>query len=470
MTAEPLLELSLETAGDLIRRRELSPVDVTKAVIHNIESQESTLHAFISVAAEPAMEAAHDAERRIAGGDYRGPLHGLPIAIKDNIFTRDLVTTAGSRILADHVPTEDATVVQRLREAGAIVIGKTNLHEFAWGGTTDNPHYGQTRNPWDTSRFPGGSSGGSAVAVAARMCFGALGTDTDGSVRVPSAFNGVVGLRPTSGRVSNHNVVPLAWSMDTVGPIGRSARDCFLMLSVMAGRDAADPSTVRAAVEPPRWGEGAQGLRIAVDESYCFTELQPDVEAALRSALNVLQDLGASVVPIQLGDMAGNVAAELTVVGSEASTYHGRWLRDRADEYGDDVRLQLELGEMYLATHYIQAQRYRTLLRQSTLAILEQADVILSPSVSFTAIPVGDTRVRINSEREVHAMTAVMRYTGLASLTGLPALSVPCGFARDGLPVGMQLLGKPFAEHTLLQAADAYQSVTDWHRRTPYSR
>jgi aspartyl-tRNA(Asn)/glutamyl-tRNA(Gln) amidotransferase subunit A len=466
MSQDDLIDLSLGAISELIRERTVSPVEVTEAIVESVERQNPTLHAFISVIAGEAMEAAHHAQAMLAAGDVRGPLQGIPLGIKDNIDTRGLATTAGSRILAEHVPQRDATVVSKLRLGGAVIVGKTNLHEFGWGGTGENPHYGTSRNPWNPTRSTGGSSGGSAAAVAARMCFGALGTDTDGSIRAPSAFNGVVGLRPTMGRVSNDGVIPLAWSMDTVGPIARTARDCWMMLGVMAGDPRAVGPTELGNRGIPRWDEGVKGLRLGIDDDYSFGGTQVDVEAAVRSAVTRLEGEGARVIPIRCDDMNVNPAAELTVIGAEASSYHQRWLRARPDDYGDDVRLQLEAGELYLATHYIQAQRYRTLLRQSVLNVLKGVDVIVSPTVGFTAVPIGETRVRVH-EKSVDAMTAVMRHTGLASLTGLPAVSVPCGFATDGLPMGMQLLGRPNCEHVLLQVADAYQRMTDWHQQAP---
>jgi aspartyl-tRNA(Asn)/glutamyl-tRNA(Gln) amidotransferase subunit A len=467
MTGLEVGELTIADAAELIKRRDLSPVDVVSAALERIRLHDDRLRAFISVFEAQALEAARAAERMVAQGNLLGPLHGIPIAVKDNILTQGMKTTGGSRILADFVPAEDATSVLRLKQAGAIIVGKTNLHEFAWGGTTANPHFGATRNPWDTSRFPGGSSGGSAAAVAARECMGALGTDTDGSVRVPAAFTGVVGLRPTIGRVSNHGVVPLAWSMDTVGPICRTAEDCALILDAIAGYDEHDPNSAQPALTYPPPPVAGSGLRVGVDEEFCFGHVQPDIERAVRAAIQAFEGAGASIVPIRLEEASGHVAAELTVVASEASTYHQLWLRERAQDYGDDVRTQLELGSLYLATHYIQAQRYRTVVRQATATILQEVDLVLSPTVPFVAIPVGETRVAINTERQENAMTAVMQFSGLASLTGFPAVSVPCGFSNHGLPIGMQLLGRPFEESNLLNAAALYQSVTGWHRQSP---
>ncbi len=467
LTGRDIADLTIAEAGHLIRRHETSPVDMVRAVLDRIAKYDSQLTAYISVFSEQALEAARAAETQILAGEYAGSLHGIPIAIKDNILTAGLRTTAGSRILADLIPAEDATVVQKLRQAGAIILGKTNLHEFAWGGTTNNPHFGATRNPWDTSRFAGGSSGGSASAVAARECFGALGTDTDGSVRVPSAFTGVVGLRPTIGRVSNHNVIPLAWSMDTVGPICRTVEDCALLFNAIAGYDPKDPTSTQVAVPQLIPQAGLTAMRIGIDETYCFAHVQPEVEIAVQRAIETLKDLGATIVPIHIDDLSGSVAAELAVVMSEASTYHQRWLRERPDDYGDDVRTQLELGELLLATDYIQAQRYRTVLRGTMMAALHEVDLMISPTVPFVAIPVGEGRVLINSARPAHAMTAVMQFSGLASLIGFPAVSIPCGFSSEGLPIGMQLLARPFDEATLLRAGVSYQSVTGWHLQAP---
>src|SRR5436309_7715872 len=331
MTLTNLVNLTLRAAAAQIERSALSPVELTDAMLQRIAHVDKTLNAYITVCGEQAREVALAAEKMIRAGYHLGPLHGIPIAIKDNIYTRGVRTTAGSKILADFVPQEDATVTARLKRAGAVIIGKTNLHEFAWGGTTDNPHYGTCRNPWNPERFPAGSSGGSGAAVAARTCLGALGTDTGGSIRLPSAVNGIVGIRPTIGRVSNHGVIPLAWSMDTVGPMARSVEDCAVMFNVIAGHDPKDEAS---ALEPVAdytadLARGVKGLRIGIVPGYFFHHLQPPVHDAVRRALATLEGLGATAVDVEIAHIHGNISAQLTIEAAEPSTYHQGWLRER---------------------------------------------------------------------------------------------------------------------------------------------
>jgi aspartyl-tRNA(Asn)/glutamyl-tRNA(Gln) amidotransferase subunit A len=343
------------------------------------------------------------------------------------------------------------------------------MHEFAWGGTSDNPHYGPVRNPWNTERFPAGSSGGSGAAVAAREIPGALGTDTGGSIRLPSAINGVVGIRPTIGRVSNYNVIPLAWSMDTVGPITRTVADNALMFNALAGHDPRDEGTARVSVDDytARLDLGAKGIRIGIVSDYFFTHLQPAVHDAVKSAVETFEAEGAQIEEVKIENIHGNISAQLTIESAEPSTYHQQWLRERPEDYGEDVRTLLELGELYLATHYIQAQRYRTLLRKEFLDAFNYVDVFVCPTLPFTATPVGAMSVVIENDEEENMLSAIMQYTGVPSLTGLPSLAIPCGFDHENLPIGMQIIGRPFEESTLYRVGHAYQQVTDWHREAP---
>lgn len=464
-----LLELTLAEAARRVRTREVSPVELVQAALSRIHLCDHVLRAYISVFEEQAMQVAKAAELMAGAGHELGPLHGVPIALKDNIALRGTRTTAGSKILADWVPEADATVAARLRRAGAVFIGQTNMHEFAWGGTTANPHHGIARNPWNSERFPAGSSGGSGVAVAARTCWGAIGTDTGGSIRLPSAINGVAGIRPTYGRVSNHGIIPLAWSMDTAGPMARTVEDCALMFGAIAGPDPNDPTTAERPCADYLAGlrDGVRGLRIGIVPDYFFHHLQAPVRSAVQDALAQLEQLGAHVVEVPIANIHGNISAQLTIESAEPSTYHQRWLRERPEDYGDDVRTLLEVGEMLLATHYLQAQRYRTLLRNEFLQAFRRVDAFLCPTLPFTATKVGATTVVVEDGQEEDMLSAIMQFTGIASLTGLPALNVPCGFDDDGLPVGMQLIGKPFDEATLFRTGHAYQEATDFHRRSP---
>jgi aspartyl-tRNA(Asn)/glutamyl-tRNA(Gln) amidotransferase subunit A len=468
-TSRALTQLSLVDASRGVSSREVSPIELVEACLERIRATDELLRAYISVYEDRALEVARAAETMIAAGHRLGPLHGIPIALKDQIGMAGLRTTAGSKVLADWKPEEDAAVVAALKGAGAIVIGKTNQHEFAWGGTSANPHYGFVRNPWDPERFPAGSSGGSGAAVAAGTCYGALGTDTGGSVRLPSAVNGIVGLRPTIGRVSNRGVIPLAWSMDTVGPMTRTAEDCAVMFGVIAGHDLNDPGTAPVPVDDytADLDRGVTGIRIGVVPGYFFDHLQPAVHDAVRGALETLEGLGAMVIEVKVENIHGNISAQLTVESCEPSAYHQRWLRERPDDYGEDVRTLLELGEMHLAIHYIQAQRYRALLRREFLDAFRSVDAFICPTLPFTATPIGATTVVIEDGVEEDMLSAIMQFTGVPSLTGLPSLNVPCGFDSDGLPVGMQIIGRPFDEAMLFRIGAAFQAETEFHTRHP---
>jgi aspartyl-tRNA(Asn)/glutamyl-tRNA(Gln) amidotransferase subunit A len=305
--------------------------------------------------------------------------------------------------------------------------------------------------------------------VAARTCWGAIGTDTGGSIRLPSAVNGIVGIRPTYGRVSNHGIIPLAWSMDTAGPMTRTVEDCALMFGAIAGHDPKDPSTAKVPVQDycVRLQQGVRGLRIGVVPDYFFHHLQRPVHDSVRQALATFEGLGAQIVDVAIENIHGNISAQLTIESCEPSTYHQRWLRERPQDYGEDVRTLLEVGEMLMATHYLQAQRYRALLRQEFMEAFRRVDVFICPTLPFTATRIGEMKVVIENGVEEDMLSAIMQFTGVPSLTGLPALAVPCGFDPDGLPVGLQIIGKPFDEATLFQAGAAFQSTTDFHRRAP---
>jgi aspartyl-tRNA(Asn)/glutamyl-tRNA(Gln) amidotransferase subunit A len=468
-SASNAADLSLAAASTAIASREMSPVELVEACLRRIEQIQPEINAYISVYEQESRDIAKAAESMITAGHRLGALHGIPIALKDQIAVAGRVTTAGSKVLADWIPAEDASVTSRLKGAGAIIIGKTNQHEFAWGGTSANPHHGPVRNPWNPERFPAGSSGGSGAAVAARTCSGALGTDTGGSVRLPAAINGVVGLRPTIGRVSNAGVIPLAWSMDTVGPMTRTVEDCAIMFNALAGHDPRDAGSARVATEDytSDLHRGVEGLRVGIIPDYFFAHLQKPVHDAVQDAVAVLQSSDAQVVDVTAEHIHGNISAQLTIESAEPSTYHQRWLRERAEDYGDDVRLLLEVGEMLLATHYIQAQRYRALLRSEFLDAFKDVDVFVCPTLPFTATAVGETMVEIAEGSPEDMLAAIMQFTGVPSLTGLPSLNVPCGFDHDGLPIGMQIIGRPFDESTLFRVGAAYQRSTDFHSRSP---
>ncbi len=468
-TSSELVELPLARAAELVESGDVSPVELVDACVERIDAVDDQLRAYITVYRDEAREVARAQETMQRAGHRLGTLHGVPVALKDNIAMRGLRTTAGSKILDGWIPEEDATVAARLKSSGAILIGKTNMHEFAWGGTSANPHHGFVRNPWNPERFPAGSSGGSGAAVAARTAFGALGTDTGGSIRLPSAINGIVGIRPTIGRVSNFNVIPLAWSMDTVGPMCRTVEDCALMFNAIAGADPRDGATPNVPVTDytADLRRGVEGVRIGVIPDYFFHHLQPPVERSVRDALATFEHLGATVVEVSVDNIHGNISAQLTIESCEPSAYHQRWLRERPEDYGDDVRLLLEIGEMHSAVHYLQAQRYRALLRAEFLEAFRSVDVFVCPTLPFTATKVGEMSVEIEHGVEEDMLAAIMQFTGVPSLTGLPSLAVPCGFDDDALPVGMQLIGQPFDEARLFRLGAAFQEATDFHTRAP---
>jgi aspartyl-tRNA(Asn)/glutamyl-tRNA(Gln) amidotransferase subunit A len=467
MAAPELCWLSLAEAGDQIRRGALSPRELTLAYLDRIAARNGEVRAYITLLAESALAAATAAEAEIARGLYRGPLHGIPIALKDLIQTRGIRTTCGSRILQDWVPDADAGVTARLASAGAILLGKLNLHEFAFGPTGVNAHYGTPRNPWGADRMPGGSSSGSGVAVADALCAGALGTDTGGSVRIPASLCGIVGLKPTYGRVSRAGVLPLAWSLDHIGPMTRTVRDAALLLGGMAGHDPADPSTPVLPVPDYRAlaEQDPRGLRIGIARDF-FERLDPEVRAAVEAAATALQGLGVRMEEVRLPRIRHAGPAVFAIISAESMAYHEPYLKTRAAEYGPDVRGRLAAGQFVLASHYLKAQRARQVLRADVDAALGTVDALLLPSTPVPAPPLTATEVTVEGVRE-EVRAALTRCTRPINLTGHPALSVPCGLTTAGLPMSLQLVGRHFDEGTLLRLGCAYEAVSPLRARRP---
>lgn len=468
MAANELAALSIAEAGERIRRRALSPVELTRAYLDRIQASNVELRCYLTILAEQALAAAAAAEREIGSGRYRGPLHGIPIALKDLVMTRGIRTTCGSRILKDWVPEADATVVVRLVAAGAILLGKLNMHEFAYGPTGVNPHYGTPVNPWGRDRMPGGSSSGSGVAVAAGLCAGALGTDTGGSVRIPASLCGIVGLKPTYGRVSRAGVVPLAWSLDHIGPMTRTVTDAALLLQALAGHDPADPST--AAVEVPDYRRASEadprGLRVGVVREVFFEHLHPDVRAAVEGAVRALEGLGIRVEEIRLPRLHHAGPATFAIITAESMAYHEPYLKTRAAEYGADVRARLLTGQFVLATQYLKAQRARQVLRAEVDGALSRVDALLLPTTPIPAPRTDEREATVDGVRE-DVRAWLTRCTRPINLTGHPALSLPCGLTGEGLPVGLQLVGRHFDEATLLRLGRAYEAVSPLRDRRP---
>ena len=468
MEASELCYLSLRSLGTLMQRRELSPVEATETVLDRVEKFDRQLNSFITPLRDQAMAQARAAEREILDGHYRGPLHGVPIAAKDLYYTKGIRTTAGSKILSDFIPTYDATVIARLQDAGAILIGKLNMHEFARGATNSSSLIGGCYNPWDTLRVTGGSSGGSGAALAAGLCYGALGSDTGGSIRIPAAFCGVVGLKPTYGRVSRHGVFPLSWSLDHVGPMARTVADAALMLQVIAGHDRHDLTT-RTAIVPDYMASltgDIEGARLGIPQEFYFEQLDAEVADSVRAAVQTLERAGARVEEVSLPLSKYAAAAGRIISLTESAEIHEKFLKTRFADYSADVRAGFLVGQLILGKHYIKAQRLRSLIRQEMGAVLRRVDALVTPTVPVAAPRVGQTTVEVGPER-VETMWALSRLTRPTNLTGFPALSVPCGFTQGGLPIGLQLTGRPFAEATILQIAHAYEQETTWHQRRP---
>ncbi len=462
MSASDLEWLSVAEAARLISTRKLSPVELTEACLGRIERLEGRLNAFITVTPDDALKASKAAADEIANGAYRGPLHGVPIALKDIFGLADVRMTAGSKILAENVVPEDAEATSRMKAAGAIILGKLNLHEFAFGATGVNPHYGSARNPWDTERITGGSSSGSAAAVASGECSAALGTDTGGSVRIPASLCGIVGLKPTYGRVSKRGVLPLSWSLDHVGPMTRTVEDAAIVLQRIAGHDVSDPSSADEPVPHYReaLGDGVRGLRVGIPKQFFFENVDAEVENAVRSAIRLLEEMGAIVIEVEAPLISEIPGALTAIMLPEALAYHQPWMRERPEDYGDDVRYRLELGATYPAVQYVQAQRLRRKAVQTWRNhVFSQVDLIATPTTPIAAsrIEEGDLQVTFN----------LIRFTNPFNFLGVPALSIPCGFTNEGLPIGLQLVGRWWEEATVLRAGHAFEQATDWHKRRP---
>ena len=415
-------ELSLAEAAEQIASRELSPVELVDSVLQRIADVDDRVTAFVTVTPDSARQAAKEAEQEIAAGRPRGPLHGIPVGVKDLYDTAGVATTSSSQVRANHVPERDAAVVERLQQAGAVSVGKTHTHEFAYGVITPT-----TRNPWDLDRIPGGSSGGSGAAVAAGMCMLGMGSDTGGSIRIPAAACGTVGLKPTYGRVSRRGVASLSWSLDHVGPLTRTVRDAALALAAVAGYDRSDPATVDVPVPDytAQLEDGVAGLTVGVPSNFFFDLLDPQVEQAVRKAVAELESQGARVREVELPHAELWMAVEFGILVPEASAYHARELRSKGELYGDDVRAFLEAGELVLATDYLRALQARTLVQQGVRDAFEGLDVLLAPTLPATAARVGQGLFTWPDGTEEPVINAYVRTSCLGNLTGLPSMSVP---------------------------------------------
>jgi len=450
-----LTSLSIHQAATHLRRKEISPVELTRAHLERIQQVDLRLNAYITLTPELALQQARQAEDEIRQGEYKGALHGIPLGLKDLYETQGVRTTAGSSFFADYIPEADAAAVQKLREAGAVLLGKLNMHEIALGVTNENPHYGDCCNPWDLTRITGGSSGGNAAALAAGLCMGALGSDTGGSIRIPSALGGTVGLKPTYGRVSLCGVIPLSWNLDHAGPMARNVRDAAILLQAIAGYDPGDPWSIDAPVDDylARSAEGVRGWRIALASDEYFTSpeiMEEEVLASVRQAAKVFESLGARVEEVPFPNARDAVMANGLMTPSDAAAFHHRRLAENPQGFGLDVLTRLQTGAAYTSTEYALARRMQTLLRRQFCDFLTEYDLLLTPTTPISA-PVRGSADAVEWAR------LLTRFTAPFNLTGLPALSVPCGWTREKMPIGLQMVGKPWGEAKILSAGEAYE-------------
>ena len=475
-TDESLAFGTIEELAALLAKRKISPVELTELFLRRIERQNPALNAFLIVAPEAALAAARRAEKKLlhrrSSRSDNSPLLGIPITIKDNIWTRGIRSTAGSKILQDFIPAQDSTVAQKLARAGAILLGKTNLNEFAYGITGGNAHYGPTHNPWAIDRISGGSSAGSAAAIAAGLCVASVGTDTGGSIRVPSSFCGTVGLKPTLGRVSIFGTMPLSPSLDHIGPMARSVADAAILLDLMAGRDSLDPTSssrpvgdFRGALQKP-----LRKFRLGRPRQFYWEKLDPEVRRITESALRDMEKRGAVVREVSLPHLKESLDAATDISLAEALHVHevAGYFPSRAAEYGEEVRQRIVAGAKVPAHRYLAAFDVRKQLLLEFDEAFQDVDAIVAPTLPVPAPPIGAESVEIDGER-IGTRPAIVGHSRPANFTGLPAISVPCGFTRAGLPVGMQLIGRAFDEITILRVAHSYQRANDWGARHPQS-
>lgn len=479
--------LTIHQALEKLRSRELSAAQLTQSVLDRIRATDEKIHSYLMVSENEALAQAKEADRILSAGDPPPPLCGIPVAVKDVILTQGIRSTAGSKILEDFIPPYDASVIHKLKEAGAIIIGKVNCDEFAMGSSNENSAYGPSKNPWDVSRVPGGSSGGSATCVAADQALASLGTDTGGSIRLPASFCGVVGLKPTYGRVSRFGVVAYASSLDQVGPVAKDVRDCATMLQTIAGHDPRDSTSVDTPTPDylANLGRGVKGLKVGIPKEYFVEGMQPEVDQAVHKAIDELQALGAEPISVSLPHTDYAIATYYIIATAEASSNLARYdgvkyghrsaraeglvdmyRQSRAEGFGPEVKRRIMLGTYalsagYYEAYYLKAQKVRTLIRKDFLDAFKECDVLATPVAPTTAFRLG--------EKTADPMTMYLSdiFTIAVNLAGLPGLSVPCGFDQHGMPMSVQLIGKPFGEEALLQAGYAYEQATEWRMRKP---
>ncbi|MFY9530045.1 MAG: amidase [Candidatus Acidiferrales bacterium] len=462
--ASSLTKLSLSEASQLVRGKKVSPVELTQECLSNIERLNPKLNAFISVTADSALAQAHKAEDEIQRGRWSGPLHGIPIALKDLVDTAGVRTTAASALFKDRVPTQDAEIVRRLKAGGAVLLGKLNMHEFAYGGSSVITYFGPVRNPWAPDYMAGGSSSGSAVAMAAQLCYAAIGSDTGGSIRQPAAYCSIVGLKPTYGRVSTRGVIPLAWSLDHLGPLTRTVTDAALTLQVIAGYDPEDTSStdIPVADYAGKLVAKTSSLRIGIPRTHFYEGLHPEIQAAMDTALSVLGKLTSGQHEIEIP--AVNDTAIL-IQKAEAYSYHREYITKTPELYHAETLKRIRAGAEISAVAYIDARRQLDQFRRSVPKVFDTVDLLVTPSTPVPPFAISELLADLDNLRTKELLTTPN--TRPFNLLGLPTISVPCGFTGKGLPIGMQITGPPGGEATVLRLAYAYERATDWHNRRP---
>lgn len=465
-----LTSLSLSEVSQLVRTKKVSPVEVTKDCLSRIERLNPKLNAFITVAGESALAEARQAEAELQRDHWRGPLHGIPIALKDLVDTAGVPTTAASGLFKNRIPTENAEVVRRLKAAGAVLLGKLNLHEFAYGGSSAISYFGAVRNPWETAYCSGGSSGGSAAAVAAGLCYAAIGSDTGGSVREPAGYCGIVGLKPTYGLVSTTGVIPLSWSLDHLGPMTRTAMDAALMLQAIAGYDPQDAASIDLPVPDysATIGTSTSSLRLGIPRAYFYDGLHSEIQAAMEAALLVLKTVTGSqrdISPLATDNTYSSVIdPSLTILRAEAYEYHKEYVSKSPELYQEPTLKRIRAGAEITTSAYIQSRRQLDQIRHSVSRFFESVDLVITPTSPVPPFSIADL-TEADSARAKELL--MLHNTRPFNVLALPTISVPCGFTRAGLPIGMQITGPPGGEATVLRLAHAYGKVTEWHNHNP---
>lgn len=479
--------LTIKNASELLRKKEISPVELTKTLLERIERTDSKLNSYITTFNDNAIESAKKAENEITSGEYNGPLHGIPIGLKDIFVMKDVPSTCGSKMLENFISPYDATVTKKLIDSGAVILGKNNMDEFAMGSSNETSYFGSVKNPWDLERVPGGSSGGSASATAAGLCLGSVGTDTGGSIRQPASLCGIVGMKPTYGRVSRYGMIAFASSLDQAGPLTRSVEDTAIILNAISGVDEFDSTSINIKVPDftANLNGDINGVKIGIPKEYFIDGMDSDVEQALKNAISELESLGAEIVEISLPHTKYAVSTYYIIAPSEASSNLARYdgvkygyrnqnaksltdmyVKTRSEGFGDEVKRRIMLGTYALSSgyydaYYLKAQKVRTLIRDDFKSAWKKVDVIVAATSPEVAFKIGE---KTDDPLKMYLSDIL---TIPCNIAGIPGISIPCGFSSEGLPIGLQILGKAFDEETILRVAHAYEQETDWHKKHP---